>query len=138
MVIPTYISPFNAIDEILTDAPAIEYDVYTFTEGEVQLELNCIPSLPVNTNVELRFAVSIDDEAPLIVTDKGKRDVISNLLKKKTRLNLPVPGKHILKIWMVDPGLVIDKIIIDTGGVRDSYLGPPESGYYNWLKGKFD
>lgn len=29
----------------------------------------------------------------------------------------------------MDPGLVIDKIIFDMGGVKDSYLGPPESVY---------
>jgi hypothetical protein len=48
-------------------------------------------------------------------------------LKLKTNLNISTTGTHVLKIWMVDPGIVIDKIIIDFGGVKDSYLGPPES-----------
>ena len=40
---------------------------------------------------------------------------------------LPSPGRHVLKVWAIDPGVVVQKILIDTGGLRPSYLGPPES-----------
>ena len=36
-------------------------------------------------------------------------------------------GEHVLKIWRVDPGFVLEKIIVDTGDLSGSYLGPPES-----------
>ena len=37
-------------------------------------------------------------------------------------------GQHTLKVWMVDPGIVLDKIVLQTSGeIEHSYLGPPDS-----------
>jgi hypothetical protein len=41
------------------------------------------------------------------------------------------PGMHILKLYIVDPGVMIDKIAMDAGGLRPSYLGPPETRISN-------
>jgi len=52
---------------------------------------------------------------------------MENLMIINGKLNIKTEGEHTLRIWMIDPEIVIDKIIIDTGGIRESYLGPPES-----------
>jgi hypothetical protein len=130
-VLPTNIPSNVILDDIISKFPVLEYDLYTFTEGQVSLQFNCIPSNPINADYGLRLAVAVDHGEPIIISRHAGRNVIDNLMTLKTKLDMPKEGPHKLKVWMVDPGLAIDKIIIDTGGLKDSYLGPPESRYHN-------
>jgi len=125
-VLPTTIPSLLSVEEITRRSPVLEYDLYSFTEGEAAVQLNCIPSNAINADYGLRLAVSVDDGDPILAS-RSSRNVIDNLMTLKAKLNIPPAGQHRLKVWMVDPGVVIDKIIIDFGGQRDSYLGPPES-----------
>lgn len=45
-----------------------------------------------------------------------------------SKLKIDSDGNHKLKIWMIDPGVAIDKIMNDNGGMKESYLGPSETG----------
>ena len=42
----------------------------------------------------------------------------------KTTLYIKKPGKHYVRILCQDPGTMLQKIVLDFGGQRRSYLGP--------------
>jgi len=44
-----------------------------------------------------------------------------------TRHRLTGPGTHRLIFWAVDPTVVVQRLLIDTGGLPETYLGPAES-----------
>ena len=54
-------------------------------------------------------------------------EVSNNIKIVTTKFNINNPGEHTLKIWRIDPGVVLQKIVIKTGEVAPGYLGPPES-----------
>ena len=54
-----------------------------------------------------------------------------NINIKSTKHELSQPGEHVLKFWMVDPGVVLQKLVVSRGDLPASYLGPPESFYRN-------
>jgi hypothetical protein len=45
----------------------------------------------------------------------------------KSNHTLASPGTHTFKVWMVDPAVVLQKVVVNCGGVKPAYLGPPES-----------
>ncbi|MFD3002355.1 glycosyl hydrolase 115 family protein [Pontibacter toksunensis] len=124
------------------NAPRVEYEFTVFEGGDLKVETYLSPIQNYKKNEGLKYAVAIDDEEPQIINiNEGeiKPDYeyaewwtksVADHIKKKTSVHRNVkPGKHILKVWMVDPGVVFQKFVIDAGGIRPSYLGPPESVY---------
>jgi hypothetical protein len=62
----------------------------------------------------------------VLVSPSGS-DAIANNMNFISKHTVAGQGQHILKIWMSDPGIVLDKFVLTTTGVKPSYLGPPES-----------
>ncbi len=114
--------------------PRLEYDVCLFSAGEVAVELQFAPSLDFLPGEGLRFGVSVNDEPPQIARldtwatlQTWEKAVSDGVRRVTSRHVVDRPGPCVLKYWMVTPGLVLERVIIDAGGVRPSYLGPPES-----------
>jgi hypothetical protein len=40
-------------------------------------------------------------------------------------LTVDRPGEHTLRIYALDPGVVLDKVVLDLGGLTPTYLGAP-------------
>jgi hypothetical protein len=116
------------------NSPRLEYRVYLFSKGDLTIDAYLAPTLDFQPGRGLRFALSFDDTAPQIVDmvkTRSKTDwetQVANAVRKMTvRLSVGQSGYHTLKFWRVDPGVVLERLVIDAGGVRPSYFGPPES-----------
>jgi hypothetical protein len=114
-------------------APHLEYRVRLFEGGDVSVHLTFSPTLDFSA-AGLRYAVSFDDQPPVLVNlaaDTTLRAwegwVSDNAIVSATHHHLAAPGEHVLKYWLVDPGVVLQRLVVARGELRPSYLGPPES-----------
>lgn len=108
--------------------PSVEYDFYTLAAATPEITIYTLPTHPVNNNYSMRYAVSIDDGALQIVnfktagrSEEWKQNVLRNSASRKVVSNLLAAGKHTLKIYMIDPGVIIDRILINMGGLQKAY-----------------
>jgi len=123
---PTLVSR-TRIEAMRQHSPVLEYDMHVFTAGAASLEIQCLPTQPINAEHGVRLAVSLNDSEPRIMEKAVRGSVLENVRRVTEILDIPKPGRYVLKIWMVDPGVVVDRIVLYTKPPKDSYLGPPES-----------
>lgn len=115
----------------------VEYEMDFSSTGEFELQLLLAPTLNFNNNKGLRYEISFDDEKPQMVNFNGAyRGELGqwqseHIIKSQTKHKITKPGRHILRFRVLDPGIVLEKILIDTGGLKPSYLGAPESDFDN-------
>jgi hypothetical protein len=143
--------PVLADSQPAGSGPVLEYNVYTFTiSSKANVTLFLSPSLNQNGGGfgqyrPLKYAIAFDNETPQTIQfvanvtselnmPTGWNGAVSDGVwgvssgnSTTTTHNLQTTGAHTLKIWAVEPGVIFQKIIVDLGGVRASYLGPPES-----------
>lgn len=113
----------------------LEYDIDFKSEGEFEVQLLLAPTLNYNHNKGLRYEISFDGQTPQVVNFNGHykgelgRWQSEHIIKSVTKHRIPQSGKHTLRFRVLEPGIVLEKILIDTGGLKPSYLGAPESNY---------
>ena len=121
-------------------APRLEYAVYFARAGTYDVDVITSPTLDVLPTRTLALALSIDDQpvqvvGPFAPATFKDEDNLGRNFNENTRNNTRVlhfkqtvstPGKHILKIHMVDPTVVLMKVVIHDAPLPASYFGPPE------------
>ncbi|MEU6505379.1 glycosyl hydrolase 115 family protein [Streptomyces sp. NPDC046942] len=122
-------------------SPRLEYEVSLLSgPGEVTVWAYVSPRNPALPGVTgLSYGVSLDDGPIRTVditagADDGAlnavwaRNTSDNVNRTATRHSVGSgAGVHRLKFWMVDPTVVVQRLVIDAGGMPDLYLGPGES-----------
>jgi hypothetical protein len=121
------------------NAPFLEYRMYLFSTGTFDVTSFFSPTLNYMPERGLKYGISFDDAPPQIITlvpenynarngnNDWEKTVSDNIRLSHSAHTIKSPGYHTLKIYMIDPGVVLQKIILDSGGLKPSYLGPPES-----------
>ncbi|GAA2587372.1 glycosyl hydrolase 115 family protein [Winogradskya consettensis] len=117
------------------DGARLEYEMTLTSSGPVDVTAVLSPR-----NDHPRYAVSIDDQPPQTVditaatgaddttmNRQWERNTSDNANVTTTTHQITGAGRHTLKFWMIDPTVIMQRLVVDTGGVHYSYLGPPES-----------
>jgi len=128
-------------------APTLEYPIYLPRTGNYEVTLVLGPVMDFVPDRGMRVAVALDDEAPQVLdifADRAaetflgaswsQRTARDNARYLRSSHKVTASGPHQLNISMVDPGIVLQKIIISDHRLPESYFGPPESTLVKGLR----
>jgi hypothetical protein len=120
----------------ISDSVSVEYDIHLLDTGSVAITVYTSPTIDFHNTGGLRYAIAINGNSPQIVNihqNKSprawERSVADNIIKTTSHHKIVKPGVQTIHIWRIDPGVVVQKVVVDRGGLKPSYLGPPQSIY---------
>lgn len=122
--LPASVTPDNAY---------VEYELESVSSGKAKVSVLLAPTLNFNANKGLCFAISVDGGQEQIINYNSEyhgRPISwqsASIIKTDLELDFGQAGRHSLRFRFVNPGVVLEKILIDFGGLKPSYLGAPSS-----------
>ena len=120
-----------------TTSPHLEYTMRLTDSGAVKVHAYFSPTQNFSAASHgIRYGISLDDETPQIINiipdtsnAAWEKAVADNIRVLESQHHVVSAGEHVLKYWYVDPGVVLQKLVVETTNMPNSYLGPPESFY---------
>ena len=136
--------PYTAARSSLSSSTStyVEYDIYLFTPAaSLNATVYINACLDTDPNLLMKFSLTLDD-APQNFTrvlgdpknagdvpPEWMDEVPNQVWTKKVSLGKVERGRHRLRWSTNSPEVYLEKIVLDVrGAVRESYLGPPETG----------
>lgn len=127
----------NVAKTFTVASPSLEYRINVANAADFDIDFYLIPTQPLIAGNGLRIGFSVDDLPPQIITvdkdtevstPKWSMNILNQTTVGKARIKLKM-GLHNLRIFAVDTGVVLDKIVLNAGVKGSSYLGPPETDF---------
>ncbi len=110
----------NVAKTFAGNSPSMDYKFSVDKSGDFDASFHLIPTQPLVSGNGLRFAFSIDGETPqTVVVDKDTEvssikwsyNILDETTLGKAKISLK-KGTHVLRIFAVDTGVVMDKIAL--------------------------
>lgn len=121
-------------DEAIKHNASLSYEFYTFNAAPAEVKVYTLPTYPLNRSFEMRYAVSVDNGQATVLNFKTfgrstewKQGVLSNSAVRSVKIPTLSAGKHTLHIYMIDPGVIVNRAVIDLGGLKPFYGLLPET-----------
>lgn len=110
----------------------LEFDLPRIQADSIEVHIWTVPFWPLYEGVSNRYSVSLDGSADVVIENKfveygesWKDQVLQN--GYEAIIKFPVDGPasgHTLCLKAVDPGQIVEKIVVDWGGLKPAYIGP--------------
>ncbi|KAL2856504.1 hypothetical protein BJY01DRAFT_263531 [Aspergillus pseudoustus] len=122
--------------------PPLTYDVYLLTATAVPtIRLYFTMALETDPHTPLLYSIIVDNrswkeggtrllsgaDSPGQLPRGWSQATMDGVWKRRHELPSLSVGAHSIGIMLHTTGLVLEKVVLDLGGVRASYLGPPAS-----------
>ena len=103
------------------DAPSLTYRFHTFNKGPIKIRTQCLPTHKITSDHPgLRYAISLNNDTPRIVDINAIEYSAAwnvNTLRAASigvsNHEISNAGPQALRIWMIDAGVVLDKLTVE-------------------------
>jgi hypothetical protein len=118
-------------DAPLAERARLEYDFALARGGALRLSVHLVPVFPIRAGAGLNLLVALDGGPPRAVSVKREvddpvwaRGVLDAILTATLDFGDVTAGPHTLTLAMVDPGVAVDRLMLDVDGPAGLPAGP--------------
>lgn len=120
-----------------TDALKVNYNLGNIDADSVEITVYTLPIFPIYRGKGTQMGLSVDNDKIIVYENQAKE--YSDLWKDQVLRNstiykhkFPVDrskDSHTLTLSCIDPGIIVQRIIIDYGGLKKTYVGPEDKDF---------